>query len=177
MTLGQRISIFESVFIDLQNTNSRLEKEQIISTIPAELQDDWQYILEILAGKHKLGYTYRELPDKRADNSYLNCTIKQYIAPLYEPMNSNNFTDLNTYMAMIQCQYKADFIAPIVNRTLRLGIGPSQLPKDGLAPMLAKKFEDVILNNSVYYITEKLDGNRCIARYDGSKWLFIKSQW
>lgn len=64
MTLGQRISIFESVFIDLQNTNSRLEKEQIISTIPAELQDDWQYILEILAGKHKLGYTYRELPDK-----------------------------------------------------------------------------------------------------------------
>lgn len=172
MTLGQRISIFESVFIDLQNTNSRLEKEQIISTIPAELQDDWQYILEILAGKHKLGYTYRELPDKRADNSYLNCTIKQYIAPLYEPMNSNNFTDLNAYMAMIQCQYKADFIAPIVNRTLRLGIGPSQLPKDGLAPMLAKKFEDVILNNSVYYITEKLDGNRCIARYDGSKWLF-----
>lgn len=172
MTLGQRISIFESVFIDLQNTNSRLEKERIISAIPAELQDDWQYILEILAGKHKLGYTYRELPDKIADNSYLNCTIKQYIAPLYEPMNSNNFTDLNTYMAMIQCQYKADFIEPIVNRTLRLGIGPSQLPKDGLAPMLAKKFEDVRLNNSVYYITEKLDGNRCIARYDGSKWLF-----
>lgn len=174
MTLGQRISIFESVFIDLQNTNSRLEKEQIISTIPAELQDDWQYILEILAGKHKLGYTYRELPDKRADNSYLNCTIKQYIAPLYEPMNSNNFTDLNTYMAMIQCQYKADFIAPIVNRTLRLGIGPSQLPKDGLAPMLAKKYEGKMPQQfHGYFVTEKLDGNRCIAYYNDGKWSFV----
>ena len=173
MTLGQRINILEQVCFDLQQTTSRLEKERIISTIPDELKDDWQYILEILAGKHKLGYTYDEYcTPHRPQDSMSELTFKQYISPLYEPMRSNNFTQLNCYQAMQQCGYATDFIVSIVNRTLRLGIGPSQLPKDGLAPMLAKKFEDIKLKDDVYYVTEKLDGNRCIARYDGSKWLF-----
>lgn len=173
MTIGQRLDILYDVCLDLQNTNSRLEKERIISTIPDELKDDWQYILEILAGKHKLGYTYDEYcTPHRPQDSLAEMTFRQYIYPLYEPMRSNNFTQLNCYQAMQACGFATDFIASIVNRTLRLGIGPSQLPKDGLAPMLAKKFEDIKLRNEVYYVTEKLDGNRCIARYDGSRWLF-----
>ena len=173
ITLGQRINILEQVCFDLQQTTSRLEKERIISTIPDEVKEDWQYILEILAGKHKLGYTYDEYcTPHRPQDSMSELTFKQYISPLYEPMRSNNFTQLNCYQAMQQCGYATDFIESIVNRTLRLGIGPSQLPKDGLAPMLAKKFEDIKLKDDVYYVTEKLDGNRCIARYDGSKWLF-----
>ena len=173
ITLGQRINILEQVCFDLQQTTSRLEKERIISTVPDELKDDWQYILEILAGKHKLGYTYDEyVTPHRPQDSLSELTFKQYITPLYEPMRSNNFTQLNCYQAMQRCGYATDFIASIVNRTLLLGIGPSQLPKDGLAPMLAKKFEDIKLKDDVYYVTEKLDGNRCIARYDGNKWLF-----
>ena len=173
ITLGQRINIIEQVCFDLQQTTSRLEKERIISTIPDEVKEDWQYILEILAGKYKLGYTYDEyVTPHRPQDSMAEITFKQYINPLYEPMQSNNFTQLNCYQAMQACGFATDFIASIVNRTLRLGIGPSQLPKDGLAPMLAKKFEDVKLHNDLYYVTEKLDGNRCIARYDGSKWLF-----
>lgn len=173
MTIGQRFDILYKICQDLQNTNSRLEKERIISTIPDELKDDWQYILEILAGKHKLGYTYDEYcTPHRPQDSLAEITFRQYIDPLYEPMRSNNFTQLNCYQAMQACGYKTEFIAAVVNRTLRLGIGPSQLPKDGLAPMLAKKFEDVKLHNDLYYVTEKLDGNRCIARYDGNRWLF-----
>lgn len=173
ITLGQRINILEQVCFDLQQTTSRLEKEQIVSTIPDEVKDDWLYILEILAGKHKLGYTYDEyVTPHRPQDSMAEITFKQYISPLYEPMRSNNFTQLNIVQAMQNCGYATDFIASIVNRTLRLGIGPSQLPKDGLAPMLAKKFEDIKLKDGVYYATEKLDGNRCTARYDGSKWLF-----
>lgn len=172
MILGQRINILEQVCFDLQQTTSRLEKERIISTIPDEVKDDWQYILEILAGEHKLGYTYRMTRAELGADMYYEVTFREYIRPLFEPMKSNNFTDLNIILAMNHCQYKQDFIASIVNRTLKLGIGPSQLPKDGLAPMLAKKFEDIKLKDDVYYITEKLDGNRCIARYDGSKWLF-----
>ena len=173
ITLGQRINILEQVCFDLQQTTSRREKERIISAIPDEVKDDWQYILEILAGKHKLGYTYRMTRAELDADMYYEVTFREYIQPLFEPMKSNNFTDLNIILAMNHCQYKQDFIASIVNRTLRLGIGPSQLPKDGLAPMLAKKFEDVKLQDDIYYITEKLDGNRCIAKFDGTKWLFI----
>lgn len=172
ITLGQRINILEQICFDLQQTTSRLEKERIISTIPDEVKDDWQYILEILAGKHKLGYTYRMTRAELGADMYYEVTFREYIQPLFEPMKSNNFTDLNIILAMNHCQYRQDFIASVVNRTLRLGIGPSQLPTDGLAPMLAKKFEDIKLRNEVYYVTEKLDGNRCIARYDRSKWLF-----
>lgn len=164
--------MLEQVCFNLQQTTSRLEKERIISTIPDEVKEDWQYILEILAGKHKLGYTYRMTRVELGADMYYEMTFKEYIQPLFEPKKSNNFTDLNIILAMNHCQYRQDFIASIVNRTLRLGIGPSQLPKDGLAPMLAKKFEDIKLKDGVYYITEKLDGNRCIARYDGSKWQF-----
>lgn len=173
MTIGQRLDILYGVCLNLQNTNSRLEKERIISTIPDELKDDWQYILEILAGKHKLGYTYDEYcTPHRPQDSLAEITFRQYIDPLYEPMRSNNFTQMNCLQAMQTCGYMTEFIGSIVNRKLRLGIGPSQLPKDGLAPMLAKKFEDIKLRNEVYYVTEKLDGNRCIARYNGSKWVF-----
>lgn len=172
MKLEQRFEMFDKIIKDLQSTSSRIEKEQIIKAIPAELKDDFQYILEILAGKHKLGYTYRMTRAELGADMYYEMTFKEYIQPLFEPMKSNNFTDLNTILAMNHCQYRQDLIASIVNRTLRLGIGPSQLPKDGLAPMLAKKFEDIKLRDEVYYITEKLDGNRCIARYNGSKWIF-----
>ena len=173
MTIGQRFEILYDVCTDLQSTNSRIEKERIISTIPDELKDDWQYILEILAGKHKLGYTYDEYcTPHRPQDSLAEITIRQYIDPLFEPMRSNNFTQLNCYQAMQACGYCTSFIADIVNRRLRLGIGPSQLPKDGLAPMLAKKFEDIKLKDDLYYITEKLDGNRCIARYADGKWNF-----
>lgn len=164
--------MFDKIIKDLQSTSSRIEKEQIIKAIPAELKEDFQYILEILAGKHKLGYTYRMTRAELGADMYYEMTFKEYIQPLFEPMKSNNFTDLNTILAMNHCQYRQDLIASIVNRTLRLGIGPSQLPKDGLAPMLAKKFEDIKLKDEVYYVTEKLDGNRCIARYNGSKWIF-----
>lgn len=172
MKLEQRFEIFDKIIEDLQSTSSRIKKEQIIKAIPAELKEDFQYILEILAGKHKLGYTYRAITANLGADMYLTKTFREYIEPLFEPMKSNNFTDLNILQAMSHCQYKQPFIAAIVNRTLRLGIGPSQLPKDGLAPMLAKRFEDIKLRNEVYYVTEKLDGNRCIARYDGSKWIF-----
>ena len=174
MTLGQRIDILLQICFDLQSTNSRLEKERIISTIPGELKDDWQYILEILAGKHKLGYTYDEYcTPHRPQDSLSEITFRQYLEPLYEPMRSNNFTQMNCLQAMKSCGYATRFIENIVNRNLKLGIGPSQLPKDGLAPMLAKKFEDVKLKDDVYYVTEKLDGNRCIAKFDGNRWIFI----
>ena len=69
--------------------------------------------------------------------------------------------------------YIGRFIEPIVNRTLRLGIGKSLLSKKIYTPMLAKKYEGNILSSPVY-ITEKLDGNRCIAYYDDDqqKWCY-----
>lgn len=40
--------------------------------------------------------------------------------------------------------------------------------------MLAKKFEgDLYSDMNGYYVTEKLDGNRCIAFFDGTDWNYV----
>lgn len=64
----------------------------------------------------------------------------------------------------------------LVNREYRLGLGKSVLPKSELTPMLAKKFQEAKVSNYTdfygFYVTEKLDGNRCIASYD-----YANQQW
>ena len=56
MTIKERMEIFSELFDDLTNTNSQLEKRQIINSIVTDsLQDDFNYIIECLNGKHKFG--------------------------------------------------------------------------------------------------------------------------
>lgn len=176
-SLAIRIDELETIFKELQSTNSRLEKEDIIKTIPKALKEDFDYVLECLAGKHKFGYKYYEVHTKKADwkPSIVRYywTVKQILEFLQTPMIEGDLSEMNIHFFVAETLEYAKFLEPIVNRTLRLGIGPSVLPKDGLSPMLAKKYEGEIKQcSSGYFVTEKLDGNRCIARYDGNNWVF-----
>lgn len=172
--LQDRVEFFNALFEKIMSTNSLSDKRFYINNVPEEYKDDLTYILEILDGKHKLGYRFRygtfavHLHDLTK-----NCTIREYIKPLYEPAKSNNFTDMNIVSACANCGAYAWFIEPIVNRTLKLGIGRSVLQKSEVAPMLAKKYEGKIRWQSHgYFVTEKLDGNRCIAQFVDGKWYF-----
>ena len=172
MTLQARVDYFSCLFELLQYTNSRLEKESIVRDIPDEVREDFDYILECLAGKHKFGYKYyRTIPVITPQLSSM--TVKKVLQFLQTPMITHDLSEANiqTYVEITNAWY--EFFAPIVNRTLRLGIGQSVLPKDALSPMLAKKFEGTAkYDKDGYYITEKLDGNRCIAHYENGKWQF-----
>lgn len=170
--LTKRIDYFTYVFELLQATNSRLEKEQIVKDIPPEYKEDWDFIIECLAGKHKFGYTYKKVPYILNIN-ILNATVKQTLQFLLTPMQEGDLsqTNINAYIGYTTAWY--DFFAPIVNRTLRLGIGNSLIDRAPTAPMLAKKFEGFIKPDKAgYFITEKLDGNRCIASWNGTRWVF-----
>lgn len=175
MTLSERCNYFWSIFEDLQDTNSILEKRFIVSKIPEWLTEDFQYIIECLNGKHKFGYTYNVSPywttaDKQVNQ---NCTVKDVLEFLQEPRIRGDLRESNIDWYTSQTLELYWFFEPIVNRTLKLGIGNSILPKDGLAPMLAKKYEGTIkYDMRGYVLTEKLDGNRCIASYEDDKWVF-----
>lgn len=175
LTLSERIGYMEYIFSMLQNTSSINEKRDIINDISTDYREDFEYILEILSGKHKLGYTYYRIS---ADDNNIPLvkrwlTIKQYLEPLFEPINTKDLSYENIRNAIDQVKWFSYFIEPIVNRTLRLGIGKSVLPKDGLSTMLAKNADNGIKpDKNGYFITEKLDGNRCIARFDGVEWKF-----
>lgn len=175
MNLSERCNYFWSIFEDLQDTNSITEKRFIISKIPEWLREDFDYIIECLNGKHKFGYTYSHNmaslypTDSRNENN----TVKDILEFLQEPRLYGDLSQPNIAKYINQTVHLGWFFEPIVNRTLKLGIGNSILPKDGLAPMLAKKYEGKIAYDDYgYYITEKLDGNRCIASYEDGEWVF-----
>lgn len=168
MTIQDRIRTFEILFEELQSTNSRNEKEVLVKefiTIFPNLVEDWCYILETLDGKHPIGWTFK--PVKGAFVNDIR-SIKEMIVSCENLIDKTvaSTTNAERYIGIY-----GDFLAPIVNRTLRLGIGKSLLSKSDITPMLAKKFEGELLPTDVT-ITEKLDGNRCIARFDGEKWRF-----
>lgn len=173
MNLRERCVYFAAVFEKLQSTSSSLYKRHIIEDIPESYREDFQYIIECLTGKHKFGYTYvtdsSMFGDRRNDDN----SIKDILEFLQEPRKQGNLTTINILRYCNQTAHLAWFFEPIVNRTLKLGIGNSILPKDGLAPMLAKKYEGKIkYDPKGYVLTEKLDGNRCIASYESDRWIF-----
>lgn len=164
MNLDERIQVFELLFDALQSTNSRLEKEaevKIFTNTFPELKEDWIYILETLDGKHPIGWTFvpRVNPNEMGRTF---TTVKEMIRYCEDTIDKCYITTTNK-----ECGINAygDFLAPIVNRTLRLGIGKSLLAKSDITPMLAKKYNGEFLCGDVV-VTEKLDGNRCIAAFN-----------
>ena len=172
MSTDERVHVLSYIFDELQDTTSLNEKRDIVARIPEELKDDFEYCIECLNGVHVFGYKYYPcniVGDVRNNSN----TIRELLEFLQEPIKQKNLTESNIAKYVSQTYRWASFLEPIVNRELKLGIGKSILPKDGLSPMLAKKYEGKIRpSQGGYYITEKLDGNRCIARYDGEKWVF-----
>ena len=175
MNLNERVKFFDNLFELLQSTSSRNQKEFIIQQ---ELKDkdlsvheDWKYILEVLDNRHPIGFTFVPKPNdvmtlQRNEDTH---TIKDLIEPL---KYLADHTEQRIYLAEFFIGDFGCFIEPIVNRTLRLGIGKSLLSKTKTTPMLAKKYEPMGILHQDMAITEKLDGNRCIAAWDGEKWNF-----
>lgn len=169
--LSERIPIFSYFFEALQTINSRLTKEQIVRTFEQtypELKEDWIYILETLDGKHPIGWTFiprfRSIDTTSEPKEYIDGvhTIKALIR-LCEDAKDKTFATTSKIENTIGVY--GEFLAPIVNRTLRLGIGKSLLSKTDITPMLAKKYEGGHLHGE-FVVTEKLDGNRCVAVFN-----------
>lgn len=172
MTLNERIWSLWEMCERLQQTNSIVEKRLIVNNKPDELNDDIQYLFEVLAGQHKLGFTYYDTQEVvNIPDSIQNMTFKEYIEQLQYCNNVQCWSLEAVHYACNKCRLWPTFVAAVVNRTLKLGIGKSMLPKDGLGAMLGKSYDGQALRGKLY-VTEKLDGNRCIARWDGVQWIF-----
>lgn len=187
------------LFSQLQNVPGRLDKEYLIRQLKKEcpyIEDDLTFCFEVLAGMHKIGFTlniqdtcpacHQKLGDdgmcynnqcKRYDplGQYFlpQISIKEFCQPLLNMLNLQE-----DYIYSVEQQFRGYgwFLNPLFNREWKLGIGPSQLKKQDISPMLAKKFDpSKFPADEEYYLTEKIDGNRCIARYNESieKWEFF----
>lgn len=170
--IATRIYVFNKLFEYLTSTNSRLEKQYYVDKFVEdypEFKEDWEYILETLDGKHPIGWTFEyDLTFSPAETNWYAQTIKELIegCEKLKPKNKNNTKGIQKMISSYGI-----FLAPIVNRTLKLGIGKSLLDKIDTSPMLAKKYNGEILRNDIV-VTEKLDGNRCIAKFNNNSGLW-----
>lgn len=163
-----RVILMKKLFNELQSTNSRSDKECIVSYFKQKhpkMEKDLNYCFEVLAGKHKLGYTYGSsgswgLSD--AYEQYENCTIRGFIEKVLKARGATEFEVAEAYVQTPpSCRV---FIENLVNRKYKLGYSNKAAMVTSLSPMLAKKYPETF-REGYYYVQEKLDGNRCVATY------------
>lgn len=180
--LVTRLEQMHELFVLLEQNSSRQYKESLLSDYrgrSSQLAKDIDYALEILDGRHKIGFTINIPQVKRESFGELeNYSLEELLKPV---MNMQDHNESSIFSIEKYYEGLGRYLNPLLNREWRLGIGKSQLGTTDITPMLAKKFDFNKLPGTPqkqrfeeYYITEKLDGNRCITCYNFqlNKWKF-----
>lgn len=176
VNLRSRIKRITDLFVQLENTSSRNEKFGKLYGARMEdeqLDQDITYCLEVLDGRHKIGYTFQEIGNTSPSEYEEKCLIstmplKEFLSNLY----TDNKSEQHLYEISHLYRETGLFVRALMNREWRLGIGKSQLAQTYLTPMLAKKFDPDKPQKGMFFVTEKLDGNRCIASFEDGEWKF-----
>lgn len=175
--LEERCCTIEDIFNVLAIVSGRNDKCFLVEQFKIdnlELKDDFLFCLEVLAGKHKLGYTYASYPEIIKPRILTDFPMFKTIRELVEYLQGFSPTYDDNVKAYFttppECRH---FIQKLVNRGFRLGYSGREDMMTAYSPMLAKRYPDSV-HEGDYYIQEKLDGNRCIAvyNYDSNVWEF-----
>lgn len=166
------------LFEQLMQTPGRNDKQDLVeafrSMVDDDIKADLDFCFEVLAGKHKLGYTYNSYVAKTYEPEHMYTFEESSIREFVNSLKSLPATDVGIRTATLSTPEKCRvFIAMLVNREWKLGFSNKDTMITNLSPMLAKKYPESH-HEQYYYIQEKLDGNRCIAYFDVNedKWKF-----
>lgn len=175
MSLSKEIMYMTTIFQCMTETTSLTDKQIAMDLMLQNYPKDTMYVLGVLSGKYKFGYKYN--CDLMLENIAFddNSTVGHLLDWLRQPLIQNDLSQFNIDVHVGATYRWREFLEPIVNRTLKLGLGNSVLEKWDKSPMLAKKYYGTLPSSDFYYVTEKLDGNRCVAYYDECEdcWKFI----
>lgn len=170
-----RCKLLSRLFNDLMSTNSRTEKEAIVTAFRQKypkMDKDLDFAFEVLAGYHKLGYTYIACEHLgRCANDYgkyENVSIK-YMVNVLKCFPPDQY-GIQAATAVTPPPVRR-FIEALVNRKYKLGYSNKKAMVTDYSPMLAKRYPETF-SEGYYYVQEKLDGNRCIAtfNFDTNEW-------
>lgn len=166
------------LFEQLMQTPGRNDKQDLVeafrSMVDDDIKADLDFCFEVLAGKHKLGYTYNSYVAKTYEPEHIYTFEESSIREFVNSLKSLPATDVGIRTATLSTPEKCRvFISMLVNREWKLGFSNKDTMITNLSPMLAKKYPESH-HEQYYYIQEKLDGNRCIAYFDHDeqKWKF-----
>lgn len=173
MTLDERIKNIEELFNKMHNQQASTWQIGLVAQFRKEypeLNEDLDFCFEVLAGKHKVGYTYVTNSNSKANIEYYeDITIKEFYETFLKRANTTEYEILQATRST-PSEWQS-FFGGLVNRGYRLGYSNKHSMISELSPMLAKKYPDDH-REQFYYIQEKLDGNRCIAYFEDGQWKF-----
>jgi len=139
------------------------------------LVDDLDFCFEVLAGKHKLGFTL--YTDYLINTAYSYDNISS-IKMIYEDLQRITLDDKSELAIIAAHRFIPHeygwFLIRLFNREYRLGYSNRKNMVTDLHCMLAKSYPRDFRRSKEYYVQEKLNGVRCIAWYDWAteKWRY-----
>lgn len=172
MTILERVNKIGHLFSKMDGLNAssyQIAEVANFRKVNPELNDDLDFCFEVLAGKHKLGYTLKSVSTPyQLKNT--NWTIREFYDNI---LRTDDLTDavITMILHMIPNELQP-FIIPLANREYRLGYTNRGNMVTDKHCMLAKTYPDHVVEGT-YYIQEKLNGNRCIAYYEDNEWKYL----
>lgn len=158
-----------------QASSWQVQEVQLFKEAYPDLVNDLDFCFEVLAGKHKLGFTLYNT----ALYSYYKYIADDFISikDIYNwlvKITANDKSDdtIYTVCSVLPEDYR-EFLIQLFNREYRLGYSNRKNMVTNLHCMLIESYPAGLTSvDKEYYIQEKLNGNRCIAWYD-----FDQDKW
>ena len=176
--IEQSIYEIEQLFDKMHGVNaSNWQHEEVRkfrARVSKEVNDDLDFCFEVLAGKHKLGFTMYPVDEPNIRN-FMYDSIQEFVEAI-KLVTAQDKTQSTIYYicSRIPLDYQR-FLVTLLNREYKLGYTNRNNMVTDKHCMLAKSYPQGVTTTKQYYIQEKLNGNRCIAYYDFEldQWQFI----
>lgn len=178
MVLNERIAKIEHLFDAMHYVNASNWQIGLVAKFRKdnpEVNEDLDFCFEVLAGMHKLGYTYehfdtyKSVAIKNTPHDYANMTLREfYYSVLTITVNAHNMYFVTLRVPLVW----QNFIHKLVNRIYKLGYTNKSNMLTDKHCMLAKTYPQHLESSGIYYVQEKLNGVRCIAYYEDGEWKF-----
>lgn len=167
MGLKTRIANVETLFNMMDGVQASNWQKEVVAEFREkhpEMDRDLDFCFEVLAGRHKLGYTMEDGDGTRWKDSYDQMCIEEF----YSLFRTQDLSKLNLmHLWDIVPEEMIDFWCKLCNREYRLGYSNKAKMITNLSPMLAKKWPEErwrykIPKGTYIFVQEKYDGNRSV---------------
>lgn len=176
MNIIERVIPIQNMFDAMDGVNASAWQRDKVQQFKREfphLIDDLNFCFEVLAGKHKLGFTVIQPGFNRPVFALTELTIQELYQWLYSMTATDKSYDMIHFVCASIPKDIQTFMVKLLNRTYRLGYTNRNNMVTDKHCMLANKYPDAITSTKDWYVQEKLNGNRCIAYFEDGQWQFM----
>lgn len=175
--LINRLLKIEELFDMMHNVNAsswQINKVESFRKDNPDCIEDLDFAFEILAGRHKVGFSFYNTKVVSDTLIYAD-SLEQLVDKLKYYTDDNKSDEQIRRMMISLLPDIRPFMTKLMNREYRLGYTNKHNMVTDKHCMLAKSYPKGVTKSAIYYIQEKLNGNRCIAYYDfnAEKWAYL----